>query len=239
MPMGLTFTASATLFVGTTSTTSCSVFRRIPIRTSTVSRRMRMRGTKPPNAVIEQNLCYNLQAQSLAEMGQGVMIENSKDLIIRNNVFKNYISVYASTTNERLKIYNNTFVSTLAIPPSGMFSSIYLTNSPGTSIKNNIFYDFPTDAITLFDGTSRQGLDVDHNVVYRSDGRRPTGSPYPNDLWGVNPKLADPANGNYKLTSGSPAIDSGRTLPDVSNDYNGATRPQGTGYDIGAFEYPQ
>ena len=191
------------------------------------------------NAVIEQNLCYNLQAQSLAEMGQGVMIENSKDLIIRNNVFKNYISVYASTTNERLKIYNNTFVSTLAIPPSGMFSSIYLTNSPGTSIKNNIFYDFPTDAITLFDGTSRQGLDVDHNVVYRSDGRRPTGSPYPNDLWGVNPKLADPANGNYKLTSGSPAIDSGRTLPDVSNDYNGATRPQGTGYDIGAFEYPQ
>ena len=35
------------------------------------------------------------------------------------------------------------------------------------------------------------------------------------------------------LQVGSPAIDTGLTLPAITNDYYGTSRPQGAGYDIG------
>jgi len=42
----------------------------------------------------------------------------------------------------------------------------------------------------------------------------------------------------YRPLAGSPAIDHGLTLADVTVDYAGTTRPQGSAYDIGAFEVP-
>ncbi|MBN1844924.1 MAG: fibronectin type III domain-containing protein [Sedimentisphaerales bacterium] len=53
---------------------------------------------------------------------------------------------------------------------------------------------------------------------------------------GSNPLLADPANGNFNLLAGSPAIDSG-TPVDLTTDVDGQSRPSGLGYDIGAQEY--
>src|SRR6185312_11059079 len=34
-----------------------------------------------------------------------------------------------------------------------------------------------------------------------------------------------------------PAIDNGATLSDIMTDYAGTSRPQGAGYDIGAYEF--
>jgi hypothetical protein len=42
---------------------------------------------------------------------------------------------------------------------------------------------------------------------------------------------------DYHLTSQSPAIDRGVMLSEVTNDRDDRARPQGTGHDIGAFEY--
>src|SRR5207244_3853759 len=44
------------------------------------------------------------------------------------------------------------------------------------------------------------------------------------------------AAGDFHLQSGSPLIDKGTTLAQVTNDYDGVSRPQGAGYDFGAFE---
>ena len=49
----------------------------------------------------------------------------------------------------------------------------------------------------------------------------------------VNPQL----NSDGSLASGSPCRDAGLTLSTTNNDFNNIARPQGTGYDIGAFEY--
>ena len=48
--------------------------------------------------------------------------------------------------------------------------------------------------------------------------------------------FVDPANLNYQLKTGSPAIDTGASLLDVPTDILGVTRPQGTGWDIGCYE---
>jgi len=51
-----------------------------------------------------------------------------------------------------------------------------------------------------------------------------------------DPKLSDPANGNFTLQVDSPAIDNGYDNS-FTEDVIGTARPQGTSIDIGAFEY--
>jgi len=48
--------------------------------------------------------------------------------------------------------------------------------------------------------------------------------------------LADPGALDFRPLPGSPAIDTGITLGDVTDDYAGTARPQGAGYDRGAIE---
>ena len=47
----------------------------------------------------------------------------------------------------------------------------------------------------------------------------------------------DVSNKNYELKRNSVAIDHGMALDAVSQDLLGTQRPQGQGYDIGAYEY--
>jgi hypothetical protein len=46
------------------------------------------------------------------------------------------------------------------------------------------------------------------------------------------------ATHDYRLSSGSPAVDRGDTLAGVTTDRLGIPRPQGSHYDVGAFERP-
>ncbi len=52
-----------------------------------------------------------------------------------------------------------------------------------------------------------------------------------------DPLFMDPPNEDFSLAGGSPCIDAGAVLADVTTDFSGITRPQGLGYDIGAFEF--
>src|SRR5947209_5569174 len=53
----------------------------------------------------------------------------------------------------------------------------------------------------------------------------------------VNPQFVNFAGRDFHLQSTSPLINRGTTDPQVTNDYDGVARPQGSGYDIGTFEY--
>ena len=82
----------------------------------------------------------------------------------------------------------------------------------------------------------------DHNVYFNMRGSCPLG-------WTehcTDPKIAKmPAwsgeaslDGiDFHLTSGSPARGAGVTVPGLLKDYDGAARPVGAAYDIGAFQY--
>jgi len=86
----------------------------------------------------------------------------------------------------------------------------------GARIKNNIINNSAVNTIGDLSGTSS-------NVIS-------------NNLL-INPLFVNPGSGNFSLQSGSPAIDAGVILTEVASDIAGTPRPQGTGYDIGAFEY--
>jgi len=86
-------------------------------------------------------------------------------------------------------------------------------------VRNNIFYNSTVADIQW--GDSPQGVIVlDHNLFNTTD-----------------PKFVNASAGDFHLLPGSPAIDAGVALPNVTHDLDGIPRPQGEGYDIGAYEY--
>jgi|SRR5579871_956613 len=87
------------------------------------------------------------------------------------------------------------------------------------------------------------GVEIDHNLSYGNpDGDydfTAGGSNYTYTL-GVtihaDPLFVAPASGDFHLLARSPAIDRGLPLSQSSRDFEGTIRPQGSAYDIGAYE---
>ena len=49
--------------------------------------------------------------------------------------------------------------------------------------------------------------------------------------------FVDASEHDYRLVTGSPAIDAGERLDDVAEDFDGNQRPRGPSWDFGAYEY--
>ena len=191
--------------------------------------------------VFERNVCRNMEIKTIYQNGQGFMIEQSsapvQNIIVRNNILETFrgLEVFDCPS---LIIVNNTFVGDLAYVehwPVG----IDIMRSPNLVVANNIFYNVGGGVAPYLsaDDATLRTAQVGHNLVYMSDGRRPAGTPNPGDRWRVDPELASPSTGDYRLCPGSPAIDAGIPLATVKDDFDGRSRPQGAGYDIGAYEY--
>ncbi len=75
---------------------------------------------------------------------------------------------------------------------------------------------------------------MDHNLI---DGRHedPAETPGGSPVFG-DPRFINPVGGDFRLRSGSAAIDSGSPVDAPKDDYSGNPRPKGAGFDIGAFE---
>ena len=52
----------------------------------------------------------------------------------------------------------------------------------------------------------------------------------------AEPQFVDPARGDFRLKAGSPGIDAGCDVG-LTTDIEGTSRPQGKGFDIGAYEH--
>ena len=88
----------------------------------------------------------------------------------------------------------------------------------------------------LFQDASQSGRIEGRNVLVQRDA-------LPEQLLGgrnlaVNAAcFVDPRQGNYQLMPDCAAIDTGEMLADVTVDRLGISRPQGVGWDIGAYEF--
>ena len=111
-----------------------------------------------------------------------------------------------------------------------------------TKIYNNTIYNGSSVGIEIFHAT---GIIVRNNIIYRNalgtiinDG---TGTTMSNNLT-TDPRFVDYSSSDFRLQSGSPAIDGGLNLSSegVTFDYTRHfVRPQGPAYDIGAYESMQ
>ncbi|OGM12063.1 hypothetical protein A2Z22_03135 [Candidatus Woesebacteria bacterium RBG_16_34_12] len=197
------------------------------------------------NITFEKNFCDNLQSQAPEENGHGFMLQSgANNLTIKNNIIRAYGGVNTGPTGHanHLYIYNNLWINNLSFHSFWPFA-VGLDNAPYSIVKNNIFYDQPYH--TIFGVGDITDQDIDYNLAYNSDDSQPDcfridyvcQQLHAHDLWNVNPKFVNPAASDFHLQLSSPAINVGATLAEVINDYDGNSRPQGIGFDIGAYEY--
>jgi Right handed beta helix region len=140
----------------------------------------------------------------------GIALWSGTNLQAYNNVICNNPTggIGASVANNTL-IYNNTIVGNSAT--SGY--AVQVTSGTGHEIRNNIIYG------------NGSGVNIAGGTVIQSNNTF------------SDPLFVNSSTQDYRLQSGSPAIDAGITLSLVKTDMNGVARPQGSSYDIGAFEY--
>jgi len=118
---------------------------------------------------------------------------------------------------KNVQVYNNVFYG-MGIDGGGSLPSI-----ENLIIKNNIF----SSAYLIM----RSGTVTTENNLF--NGSSCVGT---NCITG-DPKFVNPTGGDFHLQSTSPAIDKGSPIGAPSMDFDWNPRPQGLGYDIGAFEY--
>jgi len=179
------------------------------------------------NSVIEGNLIHHNGSDDYAKgsdwrgckefgcpYGDGIVDWGGSHNIIRNNVvYENRLAgITVHAQND--VVYNNTVFGNRG---SGSESpGIWVTENKNSIVRNNLSYGNKGGEARVGPGNTQ-----DHN------------------LFGVDPKFANPAQGDFHLTASSPAIDVGSPQDAPSTDLEGVRRPQGAGYDIGAYEFQQ
>jgi len=161
------------------------------------------------NVIIYDNIAYNnwYRGITIADWGEPVAEHPMKDIKVINNTF-----------------YNN-----------GGGTSVENPNAENVVIRNNICSQNLSFQIAVEADVPPENLTVDHNLI---DGYRQ----YPEEIYGSdylegNPLFANPSVADFHLQEDSPAIDSGSSIDVPSDDFDGNPRPQGAGYDVGAFEF--
>jgi len=140
-----------------------------------------------------------------------------------SQVGDNTYNYFNSDNLQNVYLVNNIFTTGSSISTASMLKVFGLTYEDGSLIvNNNSYYSSGISLRVYWDGTTYY-----------------TSSP---DKWGnepifTNQQFVDKTNGNFHLSSTSPCIDTGNSILVPSFDFDDFNRPQGAGYDIGAFEF--
>lgn len=165
----------------------------------------------------------------------GTIILFSSDLIIENSVFGPAASggVAITANGAGIILRNNTFYGATGENGRG----IGVDQSPSVSILNNVLVNNAAGGIVLVTGTHT----VQNNLASGNTGGNCSGSGCTGsgNLFGsgFDAKFVNAAAADFHLQSGSAAIDSGQTIGALTVDKDKVTRPQGAGYDMGAYEF--
>lgn len=163
--------------------------------------------------------------------GPGIYIQGNGGNKIYNNVIVNpgqndslYVGygikvTSGSNVSNSVYIWNNTIINPKEI-------GINFENRRGNKnqIQNNIIVHPNGTNTTYYTLDQATTATVSHNLTTRNIAEL---------------KFVDPSTSSFDLQKGSPAINTGVDLSSqaVIQDYLNRTRPQGTGYDRGAYEF--
>jgi len=139
--------------------------------------------------------------------------------------------------DENNKIYNNTIYNNNS---AGVVVGIFGFTT-GNEIINNIIDNNIGDGISV--EANGDATKIENNVISNFPGNRLAVDDKGTNTTEVgtitsDPLMIDPVNDDFSIPISSPAKDQGTDLSSVFTvDYVGTTRPQGTSWDIGAFEF--
>jgi hypothetical protein len=148
----------------------------------------------------------------------------SNVLLVRNTAATNGAAVYMADAAS-LSIMH----TTIASPTLGGNQAVYVAG--GTVYLTNTIVASHTIGIENAGGTVSEDYSLFYDNTTNLNGV--TGGSH--SLTG-NPAFVNSAADDYHLTAASAVIDAGVNAG-VTTDLDGVTRPQGAGYDIGAYEY--
>ena len=193
------------------------------------------------NIEVFQNKVHDVNDDGFTVAAErGGLLEN---ISIYNNIaYDNMVGITVSKNGgplynhpmKDIKVINNTFYNN-GIGNWG--GGIYIDNPDVESvvIRNNICSQNLSFQIVPEINVPTQNITVDHNLI---DGYRGyTGEMYGNDYVEGDPLFVSSSGADFHLQSNSPAVDKGSSVDAPGDDYDGTSRPQMTGYDIGAYEY--
>lgn len=191
----------------------------------------------------------------------GISIYESSPVIRKNRIYDNYrgIRVYGVTGTASPLIVNNLIYDTGG---GTMDDGIYVSASSGTAaptiyhntIDNGVSAGIQVGYVNAGTPAIKYNIitNFDEYGIYCSLSSSIENSN--NTVWGnaldytncaagsgdisADPNYIDSASQNYDLNDGSPCIDAipATEADPVSDDFDGNSRPQGDGYDMGAYE---
>jgi len=176
---------------------------------------------------IDRNVCFNAHQGIILRDVSGAAIGSHRDWTVTNNIFAHgptgssmpWCALFEHMANA--KFYHN-------VCASGVVG--YREGTNGFH-SNNIHYETGWNPYFTETGGT---IVSSKNLLYEGGRTYTTG--FSGDVLNANPLLVDPARDNYRIKSGSPAIDAGANVG-VTADWDGASRPRGNGFDIGPFEF--
>jgi hypothetical protein len=172
---------------------------------------------------------------------------NSPGLIQNNIIFHN-VGMGLNINQSNVTITNNRIFNQGA-------GGIFIDDNGGTwsghHVNNNIIYNVGIGSSHqngisyYYTNDSSSDSSFTDNIVYQSSGTQgnnwnSNGSVSYTGYINSNPAFVNytgDQNGDYHLTSTSPAVDKGTSSDAPAIDFSGGSRPQGAGYDLGAYEY--
>jgi PKD repeat protein len=199
-------------------------------------------GEAPSSLTITNNFVINANAGIWAFRNDDPYVTSG--WFVANNTFiNNDNGIYITGT----EIQTSDFRNNIIIENKG--GSAVWIEQPGPNINffNNLYFATQTKAFrwgtTVTDFTGWKSLAGEVSSLW-SDPKLQNASAIPPRFWS-DPSLPPPSpilpleslTEGYKLTVNSPAIDAGIAIPSFHTDFVGMQRPQGSGWDIGAYEF--
>ena len=198
-------------------------------------------------------LTANTIKGNTADGAVGGLWTGCNSVSITNNLFHNnsapwYHGAILINGSSLTRVINNTISNNYAEGRGAGLTIQLDDDSDRADVYNNIIYNntghWEANDLCIINDQDENGVASPVNLLNNDFDQSLTGTyieiPFtidPSNLNNQDPLFVGSTTGDYHLAVGSPCIDTGTSTDAPDTDIEGTPRPQGQGYDMGAYEY--